>query len=135
MPASLCRALRLNIAVIDVKQAFLLAPLLSNGVPVVVKTPTIFRKHGICSEKFWVVRHALYGLVEAPRSWSVHRDSVIADMEIQLPDGQVASVTQLASDPNVWAVKSQNGVQAWIAIYVDDLMVIGHTVRSSSEVV
>ena len=119
--------MRFNVAVIDVKQAFLLAPLISNGIPVVVKTPAIFRKHGICEERFWVVRHALYGLVQSPRSWSVHRDSVIADMEIQLPDGQVAGVVQLASDPNVWAVRSEKGVQAWIAIYVDDLMVVGNT--------
>ena len=119
--------MRLNVAVIDVKQAFLLAPLLSNGVPVVVKTPHIFRKHGICEERFWVVRHALYGLVQAPRSWSVHRDSVIADMKVQLPDNLTATIVQLDSDPNVWAVKSRGEVQAWIAIYVDDLMVVGET--------
>ena len=117
----------LNVGVIDVKQAFLLAPLLSNGVPVVVKTPHMFRRHGICKEKFWVVRHALYGLVQSPRSWSVYRDSVIAGMTIKLPDDQDAFVAQLDSDPNVWAVKSDKGVQAWIAIYVDDLMVIGDT--------
>ena len=119
--------MRFNVAVIDVKQAFLLAPLLSNGIPVVVKTPAIFRKHGICKERFWVVRHALYGLVQAPRSWSVHRDNVLSGMEIQLSDGQMASVVQLDSDPNVWAVRSEKGVQAWIAIYVDDLMVVGDT--------
>ena len=119
--------MRLNVAVIDVKQAFLLAPLLSNGVPVVVKTPHIFRKHGICEERFWVVRHALYGLVQAPRSWSVRRDSVIADMKVQLPDNLTATIVQLDSDPNVWAVKSRGEVQAWIAIYVDDLMVVGET--------
>ena len=119
--------MRFDVGVIDVKQAFLLAPLLSNGIPVVVKTPTIFRKHGICNERFWIVRHALYGLVQAPRSWSVHRDSVLSDMRIPLSDGQVASVVQLDSDPNVWAVRSEKGVQAWIAIYVDDLMVVGET--------
>ena len=119
--------MRFNVAVIDVKQAFLLAPLLSNGVPVVVKTPTIFRRHGICDERFWIVRHALYGLVQAPKSWSVHRDSVISEMEICMPDGQAARVSQLASDPNVWEVRSPAGVQAWVAIYVDDLMIVGHT--------
>ena len=42
---------RLDLGIIDVKQAFLSAPLLSNGVQIVVMTPAMFRRHGICEEK------------------------------------------------------------------------------------
>ena len=71
-----------DIGAIDVKQAFLSAPLLSRGVPIVVGTPSMFRQMGISEEEYWVVHHALYGLTTSPRSWSVFRDDTLKTLEL-----------------------------------------------------
>ena len=78
---------RLDLGVIDVKQAFLSAPLLSNGVEIVVMTPAMFRRHGICQERYWTVFQALYGLTISPRSWAVFRDDTLTQLQLEI-DGQ-----------------------------------------------
>ena len=92
---------------LHVKQAFLSAPLLSNGVQIVVMTPNMFRRHNICTEKYWSVHQALYGLTISPRSWSVHRDGTLAVLELEI-EGLAVRIRPMTSDPNVWVVYREN---------------------------
>ncbi|CAE7660454.1 unnamed protein product, partial [Symbiodinium necroappetens] len=94
---------KLDLGIIDVKQAFLTAPLLSNGVQIVVMTPAMFRRHRICEEKYWSVHQALYGLTISPRSWSVHRDGTLTELRFNV-DGAPVRVRPMTSDPNIWTV-------------------------------
>ena len=96
---------KLDLGIIDVKQAFLTAPLLSNGVQIVVMTPAMFRRHRICEEKYWSVHQALYGLTISPRSWSVHRDGTLTELRFNV-DGAPVRVRPMTSDPNIWTAKS-----------------------------
>ena len=71
----------LRIGVLDIKTAFLHAPVLTpNQETVTVRVPSILRASGVCDEKYWIVDKALYGLDVAPRSWSLHRNQVLTAM-------------------------------------------------------
>ena len=119
---------RLDLGIIDVKQAFLSAPLLSNGVQIVVMTPAMFRRHGICEEKYWSVHQALYGLTISPRSWSVHRDGTLSELRFDI-DGAPVRICPMTSDPNIWTVyrEEDNRVVVYLALYVDDMLAVGET--------
>ncbi|CAE7765546.1 unnamed protein product, partial [Symbiodinium necroappetens] len=119
---------RLDLGIIDVKQAFLSAPLLSNGVQIVVMTPAMFRRHGICEEKYWSVHQALYGLTISPRSWSVHRDGTLSELRFDI-DGAPVRICPMTSDPNIWTVyrEEDNSVVVYLALYVDDMLAVGET--------
>ena len=53
----------LQVGVLDIKTAFLHAPVVTpNSETVIVRVPSILRASGVCSEKYWVVDKALYGL-------------------------------------------------------------------------
>ncbi|CAE7344971.1 unnamed protein product, partial [Symbiodinium necroappetens] len=119
---------RLDLGIIDVKQAFLSAPLLSNGVQIVVMTPAMFRRHGICEEKYWSVHQALYGLTISPRSWSVHRDGTLSELRFDI-DGAPVRICPMTSDPNIWTVyrEEDNSVVVYLALCVDDMLAVGET--------
>ena len=119
---------KLDLGIIDVKQAFLTAPLLSNGVQIVVMTPAMFRRHRICEEKYWSVHQALYGLTISPRSWSVHRDGTLTELRFTV-DGAPVRVRPMTSDPNIWVVyrEEDHSVVVYLALYVDDMLAVGAT--------
>ena len=118
---------RLDVGILDVKQAFLTAPLLPNGVPILVRAPSIFRRHNICGERFWVVRNVRYGLVTSPRSWQAHRDGTLEVLQVELPGGSFATLSQLMSDPNLWKIADQGKVLGYLAVYVDDVLCVSQT--------
>ena len=52
--------------------------ILSHGRKIVVRVPSMFVRHQVCQERFWLVTQALYGLSISPRSCAVHRDVTLS---------------------------------------------------------
>ncbi|CAE6962741.1 RE1 [Symbiodinium sp. CCMP2592] len=130
---------------VDVKTAFLQAPLMEmrkggKEKVTVVKVPNILREAGVTAAKYWKVKKALYGLNSAPRSWSTHRDRVMADLQIEYGDS-VLRLQKLKEDANLWRILKcpregsdpetgtgeagflQGQYIGIIALYVDDILV------------
>ena len=92
----------------------------------IVKTPTLWRNHNVCRERYWIVRRALYGLNIAPRSWCEGRDKTMTEAKPELLGFQV-SFAKLECDPNIWRAKAEVpgddpvtiGYVLW---YVDDAL-------------
>ena len=88
----------------------------------------------------FVVRKALYGLDQAPRDWSLCRDTKLGRAKI-VCDNVVYRLYRSFVEDNVWLVHhcepkrgfeatmsegaQVQGVSAWIIIYVDDILVGG----------
>ena len=120
-----------SVSSFDVKTAFLQSRLLDkHDVPTVVKTPWLWRKHGVCQEEFWLVQGALYGLCISPRSWCESRDATMASATTQI-EGKKVTMRCFKSDPNLWwvlGVDSEDkevrlGMVAW---YIDDALILAH---------
>ena len=63
-------------ATVDVKTAFLQAPRREEkGKLTLVTLPAITKEVQICGQEWWLVKGALYGLVESPWGWAVYRDA------------------------------------------------------------
>ena len=126
------------LASVDVRTAFLQAPLLEKQrdgkrLVTIVRVPSILRETGVTTCRFWKVRKALYGLASAPKSWSNHRDKVLAGLRIPCKGG-VLWLSKMVEDANllhivkfpeeserVDLVEGQKvGV---IALYVDDILI------------
>ena len=126
-----------SISSFDVKTAFLQSRLLDkHDVPTVVKTPWLWRKHGICSEEFWLVKGALYGLCISPRSWCESRDATMSGAKTCL-DGYEISLRRFQSDPNLWWIvgvrpdesEANLGIVAW---YIDDALILACQSRAKA---
>ena len=118
-----------SISSFDVRTAFLQSRLLDkHDVPTVVKTPWLWRKHGICQEEFWLVKGALYGLCISPRSWCESRDATMSGASTRLKGFEV-SLQRFRADPNLWwivgcdstAKETYLGIVAW---YIDDALIL-----------
>ena len=123
-----CAAWGWKISSFDVKTAFLQSKLIdAHDVPTIVKTPTLWRIHHICSERFWLVTGALYGLTIAPRSWCEGRDNTMSTAKACLLDCDVA-FARLECDPNVWRVIATTAdgsatTVGFVVWYVDDALI------------
>ena len=118
---------QLRVGVLDIKTAFLNAPVLTpNQETVIVRAPSILRASGVCSEKYWIVDKALYGVDVAPKSWSVHRNRVIADIT-ELANGKALRSLPMEEDANIWVVvdTERDRVVSYLALYVDDILIVG----------
>ena len=118
----------LRIGVIDIKTAFLNAPVVTpNQEVVIVRVPSIMRAAGVCQEKYWIVDKALYGLDVAPRSWSLHRNKVISSITSLEGSNRKVRCLPMEEDANVWMVVDSNSdeIIAYLALYVDDIMLVG----------
>ena len=127
---------------VDVRTAFLQAPLMDmqhagRQKVTVVKVPSILRELGITTGKYWRVKKALYGLASAPKSWSLHRDKVLAGLQIPC-DGGVLRLVRMPEDANLWHIVKASSrseeAAAWqeqrvgvIALYVDDILIGGRS--------
>ncbi|CAE7873672.1 GIP [Symbiodinium microadriaticum] len=113
----------------DVRTAFLQSRLLTaNRVPTVVRVPWLWRKHCVCTEEFWLVEGALYGLCISPRSWCESRDSTMASATTTFGDMKVLLV-RFETDPNVWWVKGlkpsgETVILGCVAWYIDDALIL-----------
>ena len=119
---------------LDIKTAFLNAPLPEEDeqgeqVIILIKPPPLLIRLGYASaQEFWMALRAIYGLRQSPKTWSDHRDVVLAAMTWQLGNQQ-ANFEQLVTDPNVWKIVtySETGeeqLRGVMIVYVDDLMIL-----------
>eukprot|EP00439_Symbiodinium_sp_Y106_P055609 s1913_g7.t1 len=129
-----------ELASVDVRTAFLQAPLMEMQYEgrqkvTVVKVPSILRELGITGAKYWRVKKALYGLASAPKSWSLHRDRVLARLDIPCGD-RTLKLVRMPEDANLWHViqvpsqaEEPAGAHAQrigaVALYVDDILIGG----------
>ena len=118
----------LKVGVLDIKTAFLNAPVVTpNQETVIVRVPSILRASGVCSEKFWIVDKALYGLDVAPRSWSLHRNGVLAAITKLESSNRSVRCLPMEEDANIWTVvdTATDSIIAYLALYVDDILIVG----------
>ena len=118
-----------DVGSIDVKTAFLNAPVVTpNQEKVIARVPGILRTAGICTEKYWLVQKAMYGLDVAPRSWSWHRNGILQGIT-SLMDGTPVEVRHLDEDVKIWRVSrvADKSTITWLALYVDDMLLVGKT--------
>ena len=120
--------------VVDIKTAFLNAELEGQDLGakrVVVRTPGLWRRVGICTEMFWDVHRALYGLQISPAAWSRCRDRTLPSLKLHTCSG-VVRLRQFQSDGNIWAlvpVDAEDPDDAslrlgLLLVYVDDMMIL-----------
>ena len=114
-----------SLCVIDVRTAFLLAPLLfQEERPTLVQVPKMFLLGGVCKETVWRVKRALYGMVTSPKSWEVYRNKTMAEMRGKVKEGEVTLVPSQVDGSLWYAMVSQRRV-GLVICYVDDLLIAG----------
>ena len=115
-----------EIATTDVRTAFLNAPLVTpNQEILIVRVPNILRVANVCTERYWRLQRALYGLDVSPKSWVLYRNQTLREIT-SLTDGTPVTCFPIPEDANVWEVRrcKDGETLAYIGIYVDDLAVV-----------
>ena len=121
--------------VADIKTGFLNAELQPEDLGakrVVIRTPGLWRRLGICEETFWDVHRAMYGLAISPAAWARCRDRTLPSLRLKTYLGLMRLV-QFKSDSNIWAIVPEDAEEPVSAslrrgllfVCVDDLMVLG----------
>ena len=115
---------------IDVKSAFLYAPIRSEGKGteerIVVKPPGFLLELGIMTrEDRWWIRKALYGLPTSPRDWGKYRDAEFAKFRLSWGEAEYHLV-QTLSDEALWLARKTTkegygDIEGILVVYVDDL--------------
>ena len=97
-----------------------------NRETVIVRVPAILRAAQACSEKYWVLDEAIYGLDVSPKSYVIHRNSVLAGIEC-LKSGRKVRLLPMEEDANIWVFVDQASgeVVTYLALYVDDVLIVG----------
>ena len=113
-----------KLGTIDVTAAFLQAPRRGGEVITVVKPPALLADMGLIAEgEVWKVGCALYGFVESPSDWAPFRDQGLRAMTWKMSDGREARF-QETEERHVWKAVTDSGqVFAYMAVYVDDMLV------------
>ena len=110
---------------LDVKSAFLNAPL-PEELLVVVRPPRACVRMGIVKASIlWTCRKAVYGLRVSPRAWGIERDLRLRELSINTSD-QEYHLKQSRMDSQVWMIAEKNKdkfkVLGLIICYVDDML-------------
>ena len=120
---------------------------------IAVRPPKILVAHDLADKnEFYLCLRAVYGLPQSPRDWGITRDQTITDMRISvsLSDFSEVELSTLdpvlrdaigrdlvlvpsAADSQVWSLRLPNvgkdgepgPALAWIAVYVDDIFIMG----------
>ena len=115
---------------IDLKAAFLQAPKRSVKTrTTLVQPPRLVVELGLArAGEWWSVQGALYGLVESPKDWSVHRDQELPLLRWNINGAQYKLVQM--EELHLWMVTPvemtsswKPGSQGFFATYVDDFLV------------
>ena len=115
---------------IDVKAAFLQAPKRSVKTrTTLVQPPRLLVELGLAQQgEWWSVQGALYGLVESPKDWSVHRDQELPLLRWSVNRVQYKLVQ--TEELHLWMVTPVEMTSSWkpgsqgcLATYVDDFLV------------
>merc|ERR1712240_621720 len=117
-----------EISKIDVKGAFMYAPLPSE-MHVVVRAPNSWTRLGLIPPgTFWTLRRAVYGLRQSPKAWGDERDRRFR--ELHWKHGEIEyRLVQCINDSQVWrviagATESPDTFVGLVVAYVDDLLLL-----------
>ena len=125
---------RWSAGVVDIKTAFLNAELEQEDLGkkrVIIRTPTLWRRLGICEETFWDVQTAMCGWQISPAAWPRCRDRKLPTLRLMTCAGLVR-LCQFKTDPNIWAIVPGDHEEpvdpsqrlGLLLVYVDDMMVL-----------
>ena len=102
---------RWNLAKLDIKGAFMYAPLPQDTL-IIVRPPAAWIRMGIVPiGTLWTVRKAVYGLRVSPRAWGQERDAKFAAAVWQV-DGQKYRLKQCHNDTQVWQIVRDTKTQS-----------------------
>ena len=119
-----------SIGTADVRTAFLQAPRRETGDQcTVINPPTIVKEANILKygwKEKWLVRKALYGLVESPKDWAIYRDQQLKTLNWTTKDGKKVKLEPTV-EAHLWMIKDVETEEhvAYVGIYVDDVLVVG----------
>ena len=121
----------------DVRVAFLNAPLtttLKDGTEgnfvFALKPPSLLVRLNFAREdEVWVAEKAMYGLRQAPRCWSIHRDEVLRSLRVK-----GCYLRQVVSEANLWVLQEEGNqlMKGMMLVYVDDLLITGEKVYAEA---
>ena len=112
---------------LDVKSAFLNAPLPEELLVVVRPQRAWVRMGFVKASELWTLRKAVYGLRVSPRAWGIERDLRLRELSIKAADKQY-HLKQSRMDSQVWMIAEKNQgkdkfkVLGLIICYVDDML-------------
>ena len=111
---------------LDIKTAFLLAPLNLPKQKIVLKPPRILTTNKVVPEdELWEVTGAIYGLQQSPSAWSNFRDQQLQTLEIP-HNAEALVLSRTAADSNTWTIQdAESSIRGLLGVYVDDLIATG----------
>ncbi len=126
MAAKLAALRGWKISKVDVKGAFLNAPI-PPGELVLVQPPGQWVKWGIVKEHVvWKLNRAVYGLRQSPKWWGDERDRQLAKLRWSVGTSTYY-LEQNVADSQVWAMRRQGdnlATQGLLCVYVDDFLIL-----------
>ena len=114
-----------KVSKLDVKGAFMYAPL-PEDLLVVVRPPQIWVQLGVIpADTLWTLRRAVYGLRCAPRAWGLYRDEKLRAVTWK-SKGVDYRLVQCKTDAQVWMLKQvgDDRTLGLMLVYVDDFMLL-----------
>ena len=121
MLLAIAAAKGMNIATSDIKTAFLNAEI-PHGQVIIMKRPAGMSDYDM--PEYVKLKKCLYGLPMAPAKFREHSHSALTDMHF----------TATISDPNVYRRKYEDGSSAYIAVHVDDFLIITNNVSQRDDI-
>ena len=112
--------------ILDVKGAFMYAPL-PKGTFVVVRPPKAFVEVGICkADECWTLCSAVYGLRIAPKAWGAYRDHTFRNLSWKTTrvNSENFRLEQSEGDSQLWKLYGDRSDQlrGIMLVYVDDFL-------------
>ena len=121
----LAQSRRWSICKLDVKGAFMYAPI-PEDLLVVVRPPKMWERMGLVAPgTLWTLRKAVYGLRCSPRAWGLERDSKFRQCSWTY-EKRSYRLCQCTSDSQVWRIV-EKGAETTLGIllcYVDDMLLL-----------
>ena len=125
----------------DVRVAFLNAPLMTTlkdgtegNFVFALKPPSLLVRLNFAKEdEVWVAEKAMYGLRQAPRCWSIHRDEVLRSLRVR-----GCFLRQVVSEANLWILEKEDEeeislrMKGMMLVYVDDLLIAGEKIYAEA---
>ena len=115
------------ISKLDVKGAFLNAPIPAEEL-ILVQPPAQWVTWGIVDKDVvWKLRRAVYGLRQSPKWWSDERDKKLKELTVTV-NGKSYYLQQNEADSQVWSITEKNSSSGnflgLLCVYVDDFLVL-----------
>ncbi|CAE7357932.1 GIP, partial [Symbiodinium sp. KB8] len=131
-----CAALKWSLASTDIRNAFILAPIMEeddeDDTVYGLYPPKVLQLAKVqYALQLWRVDRALYGFRRSPRLWGRFRDKRLRGARIPFGDGHIY-FSQHKADENIWSARAVGAdgterVVAYLNVYVDDLLYMGES--------